>query len=125
MKKILIIFMVILAGCYYDNEEELYPEGLAPCDTTGVTYSGTVLPILQANNCTGCHSGAAPQGNVSLDDHTSIAAAGQVPAGQPGSLYGSISHADGNFPMPKNGNKLSDCDISKIKKWIDEGTPLN
>jgi mono/diheme cytochrome c family protein len=89
-----------------------------------VTYSGAILPILQAN-CIGCHSGAAPQGNVLLEDYNSISAAGQIPAGTYGSLYGVISHASGNSPMPKNGTKLPDCDILKIKKWIDAGTPDN
>jgi mono/diheme cytochrome c family protein len=124
MKKLLMISLVILSACYYDNEEELYPNGSAPCDTTNVTYSGTVFPIIQAN-CIGCHSGAAPQGNVLLEDYNSISAAGQIPEGQYGSLYGVISHASGNSPMPKNGNKLPDCDIQKIKKWIDDGTPNN
>jgi cytochrome c553 len=124
MKKLIILLLVILTACYYDNEEELYPEGSTPCDTTNVTYSGTVLPIIQAN-CIGCHSGGSPQGNVSLEDYNSISAAGQIPAGTYGSLYGVISHASGNSPMPKNGSKLSDCDISKIKKWIDDGTPDN
>ena len=124
MKKILIIFLIILSGCYYDNEEELYPDGSAPCDTSNVTFSGTVFPIIQSN-CFGCHSGAAPQGNVLLEDYNSISAAGQIPSGQYGSIYGAISHASGNSPMPKNGTKLTDCNIQKIKKWIDEGTPDN
>jgi hypothetical protein len=124
MKKLMFIFLIVLAGCYYDNEEELYPEGSTPCDTTSVTFSGTVFPIID-NNCTGCHSSGAPSGNVLLVDHASISAAGQIPVGSYGSLYGVISHASGNSPMPKNGNKLSDCDIRKIKVWIDAGTPDN
>ena len=112
-----------LQGCYYDTEEELYPDG-SPCDTTNVTYSGVVLPVIQ-DNCRNCHSGSAPQGNVLLDSYENIAAAGRKPAGQYGSLYGAISHDPGNSPMPKNGNKLSGCTIEQIKKWIDDGAPNN
>lgn len=124
MKRLLILFLVVLTACYYDNEEELYPEDSTTCDTANVTFSGTVFPIIQ-DNCIICHSGSAPQGNVLLEDHASISAAGQVPAGQYGSLYGAISHASGNSPMPKNGTKLSDCNIRKIKIWIDAATPDN
>jgi len=124
MKKLLIIsLLAILAGCYYDNEEELYPN-VPDCDTTNVTYSGTIWPII-SSNCTSCHSGSAPQGNRHLDDYASISAAALVPAGQPGSLYGAISHHPDNSPMPKNGTKLSDCKIAQVKAWIDAGVPDN
>jgi hypothetical protein len=124
MKKLIIIALVILSGCYYDNEEELYPGGGGDCDTVNVTYSGTVLPII-SDNCKTCHSGGAPQGNVLLEDYASISAAGKITAGQYGSLYGVISHHPDNSPMPKNGTQLSDCKIKQIKAWIDAGTPNN
>jgi hypothetical protein len=124
MKKLLIIFsLATLAGCYYDNEEELYPYEVV-CDTSNVTYSGTVYPIIN-ENCSGCHTGSTPQGNVLLADYQSISAQAAIPAGQYGSLYGAISHNPGNSPMPKNGTKLSDCKISQIKVWIDAGRPNN
>lgn len=125
MKKLItIVLLALLAGCYYDNEEELYPGGNGDCDTTNVTFSGTVLPVIDAN-CKSCHSGGAPQGNVSLDSYASISAAGKIPEGQYGSLYGAINHSQGNSPMPKNGTKLQDCTIRQIKAWIDAGTPDN
>jgi mono/diheme cytochrome c family protein len=125
MKKLIIIsLLAILAGCYYDNEEELYPYQPGNCDTTNVTYSGTIFPVINTN-CISCHSGSAPQGNVLLQDYTTISAAAAIPAGQFGSLYGAISHASGNSPMPKNGTQLSDCTIKQLKKWMDDGTPNN
>jgi hypothetical protein len=124
MKKLLIILsLAILAGCYYDNEEELYPN-VPDCDTTNVTFSGTIYPII-SGNCTGCHSGSAPQGNILLEDYATISAQALIPAGQPGSLYGVISHHPDNSPMPKNGTKLSDCKIKQVKTWIDAGVPDN
>jgi hypothetical protein len=123
MKKLLILALVVLAGCYYDNEEELYPNP-PECDTTNVTYSGTIYPIIE-NNCKFCHGSGSQQGGILLEDYSSISAAAQKPAGQPGSLYGAVSHHPDNYPMPKNGNKLSDCNIKKIEIWISDGTPNN
>jgi hypothetical protein len=42
-----------------------------------------------------------------------------------GKLMGVITHANGFPQMPKGGNKLSDCNIAKIKKWVDAGAPNN
>lgn len=120
----LLVCMISLTSCYYDNEEDLYPGDGQPCDTTNVTFSGTVFPVISAN-CTSCHSGAVPQGNISLVNYATISAQAKIDPGNAGSLYGAISHNPGNSPMPKNGNKLTDCTIMQIKKWIDEGTPNN
>ena len=58
---ILLISVIFLQGCYYDNKDFLDP-GTATCDTTIVTYSASVSPVLTAY-CVGCHSGAnAPLG---------------------------------------------------------------
>lgn len=122
MKKILLITILgsgLIAGCYYDSEDVLNPGG-GTCDTNGVTYSGTVVPLLQANGCLGCHSGGAPSGNISLATYTSVKAVAQN-----GKLYGAINHSPGYSPMPQGGNKMSSCNISKIKAWIDAGSSNN
>ncbi len=82
------------------------------CDTTAVTYSGSVQPILQSL-CTTCHSGNPPQGGIDLSTYASVKA--RVAGG---SLVGVIEHQPGFSPMPKDGNKLSACNIAKIKKWV-------
>ncbi len=114
---------ISLSGCYYDNVEELYPAAPA-CDTTNVTFSGTVKPIID-DYCVTCHSGQAPSGNVRLETYVDISAAGAIPPGTYGSLYGTITHAENNSPMPKGGGKLSGCSIAQIKTWIDNGMPDN
>ena len=124
MKKILIISLVILSSCYYDNSQELYPPGSGNCDTTNYTFSGAVFPIIN-DNCIVCHGGSTPQGNVFLSDYPTISTAANIPPGQYGSLYGAISHNPGNSPMPKNVTQLSDCKILIVKKWIDAGAPDN
>jgi mono/diheme cytochrome c family protein len=89
------------------------------CDTTNVTYSGTIWPIIELN-CFGCHSGAEPSGGILLTDYASI-----TNAANSGKLYGAINHDAGYQPMPKNAPKLSDCKIDQVKIWIEDGTPNN
>ena len=89
------------------------------CDTTNVKYSTHIKPLIQ-NSCQGCHSGVAPSGGIDLATYTGIKAVADN-----GKLYGSISHLTGYSPMPKNGNKLSDCQISMVNIWINSGSPEN
>jgi hypothetical protein len=89
------------------------------CDTSNVKYSVQVKTIIDAN-CKGCHSGSSPQGGIDLSSYDLVKA--QVTANK---LYQSISHTGGVSPMPKGGNKLSDCQIRAVKIWVDAGTPNN
>lgn len=82
------------------------------CDTSNITLSGTVKPILE-NYCTGCHGGSAPSGDISLTNYNGIKA-----SADDGSLLGSVKHANGFVAMPPDANKLTACQISKIEKWI-------
>lgn len=116
---VVLVAIVFLSGCYYDVEEELYPY-TGNCDTTSVSYSASILPILQINGCLGCHTGGAPSGNISLENYISVKAVAQS-----GRLMGSVSHAGGYTPMPQGGNKLSACSINKLRAWIDAGMPEN
>ena len=117
------LFMISLQGCYYDNEEYLYVDS-ANCNTTDMSYSADVWPVINAS-CTGCHGGANPSGNISLENYDQIAASAAISPGNYGSLYGAISHASGNSPMPKNSNMLPACTIARIKAWIDQGIQDN
>lgn len=91
----------------------------ATCDTTGVTFSGTVQPILQAT-CYGCHSSGAPSGNVVLDTYAGVSS-----VVNDGSLLGAIKHQQGFVAMPQGGSKLPDCSIAKIEAWINAGAANN
>jgi uncharacterized membrane protein len=115
--------MSILNSCYYDNEEELYQNiQTAQCDTTNVTYSGTIAPIIQ-QNCYTCHSTTAPSGGVVLDTYTGVAAS--AANGLSSRLWGSINHLSGYSAMPKGGNKLTECELKKIEIWLRAGSPNN
>src|SRR6476620_10443424 len=115
---ILLSCLGLLSGCYYDNKEELYPIVQA-CDTIAVTYSGIVVSIVQ-RNCYSCHGSGNTLGNVNLDGYAKLKTYATN-----GKLAGVIEHLNGFSPMPQGGNKLSDCDISIVNKWIGDGTPDN
>ncbi|MBK9569624.1 MAG: cytochrome c [Chitinophagaceae bacterium] len=89
------------------------------CDTTMFTYSGAVKPIMD-NKCAGCHNPANLGGNIDLSTYNSVKTAALN-----GKLYGSVAHQAGYSPMPKNGAKLSDCEIRQIQKWITAGSQNN
>jgi uncharacterized membrane protein len=93
----------------------------ADCDTTNVTFAASVMPVIESR-CKGCHSGASPQGGIALTNHAQVKATVSN-----GTLWGSITHAGGftAMPYPAGSAKMPDCDIRKIKIWIDAGAPNN
>lgn len=89
------------------------------CNAGLFTYSGFIQPLLQ-KNCVGCHSGTNPAGYLNFTVFSIV----QTLALN-GKLYGSISQMPGYIPMPQSGAKLSDCQITQVKKWVDAGAPQN
>ncbi len=117
---LILIAFLSMEGCYYDNEEDLYPiDPNSICDTVDVSYSVTVKAILEAN-CVSCHTGNFPSGNQLLDNYQSVADIANT-----GKLYGVISHQDRFTAMPPSQVKINACDIDKIKSWIDAGARDN
>lgn len=109
--------IAIQTGCYYDKEEILYPDSV--CDTSIVTYSRSVAPII-SSSCNSCHSGVSPSFGIRLDNYQDLKT--QVDNQK---LAGVINHAAGFSPMPKNAAKLSNCNIAIIMHWIESGAPNN
>ncbi|MFT3909403.1 MAG: hypothetical protein QM737_08270 [Ferruginibacter sp.] len=115
----IMIVAYSLISCKNDKAELLYPPDIIPCDSVNVTYSGTILPILR-DNCYRCHAGnqtVAPFHLDSYADASFVALSGH--------MVGALTHSPGFSPMPKNADKLSDCTIGKIRKWIADGAPNN
>lgn len=133
MKRYFIIFSAIalvsftVIACSKDNEQDVTDNGSnnggsnggSSCDTANVKFSTGVVPILQAN-CYGCHGNGQTSGGVALDNYNTVKTRGLN-----GSLIGVITHAQGFPAMPKNGAKLSDCNINKIRSWINNGALNN
>jgi hypothetical protein len=84
------------------------------CDTSSVTFSGQIWPMMETY-CTGCHSTGNPGGGIVIAGYEDMVAL----AGN-GSLMGSIRYEPGYAKMPTN-QPLSECNISLLQKWIDDG----
>lgn len=124
MKKLILAALVLIfTGCYYENQEELYGKPGGDCDPTMAMYSMDILPILQTN-CYSCHSAAAVAGGDGGGNNFEVFSVLQTLALN-GKLVGSVDHQTGFIPMPQFGNKLSNCDISKIKLWVNSGALNN
>lgn len=131
MKKTILISLACIAitifSCSKSSEDTLEPDpnpgggGNNNCDTTDITYAADIVPILQSN-CYSCHGENTNSGSMGivLEGYDNI-----KPKADNGTLIGVITHAAGFPPMPKDGAKLSECNINKIRAWIDEGAQDN
>ncbi|MFZ2897103.1 MAG: hypothetical protein WA004_00685 [Saprospiraceae bacterium] len=113
----LFFALAFTSACYYDVEEDLYPD--TGCNTEGVTFAGTIQPILQSN-CLSCHNAASQFGGVVLEGYDQV-----MIHVNSGALLGSIRREAAWSPMPQGQPKLADCTIEKIAVWIQNGAPNN
>ncbi|MCS6904506.1 MAG: cytochrome c [Bacteroidia bacterium] len=100
------LIVIILNACSKNNEEEIKPP---TCDTSNVTYSATIRPLFE-QHCTSCHS----SGKINLTDYESTRNLAIR-----GDLMAVISY-NGPKKMPPSG-KLPDCDIARVRTWIEKG----
>jgi mono/diheme cytochrome c family protein len=113
-----VLAIALLPGCYYDKGELVYPQ--KNCDTTAVTYSKSVQPIMQGY-CYACHAGSAVSGSgIKLDTY-----AGLKPYADNGKLMNSILQNGLSSAMPKGAGKMPDCNIATIRTWVRAGAPNN
>ena len=104
-------------SCENQNEEDLF--GITGCDTSTVSWSQDIDPIL-ASRCHHCHYDNSPITPFSLQGYQNVLI--RVNSGQ---LEAAVNHLPGSPQMPQDGPKLPDCELSKINKWIREGAPNN
>lgn len=116
---LLLLALGILAsqGCYYDNEEELYPNSF--CDTANVTYANTIDPIIQGKCAIpGCHvsNGDGTGDFTNFNQFSQLVANGRV--------LRSVKRLPEGIAMPPSG-ALRDCEIRQIELWIAAGAQNN
>lgn len=109
---IILFISITLSGCYFDNEEELY--GIPTCDTTNVSFTADIQPIINAN-CVSCHTAG---GSAPGDFTTYVGIKSKVDNGS----FNNRVLVQKN--MPPSG-PLSTCEQTKIQKWIDNGALNN
>ena len=98
------------------NTTNCPPKG---CDTTNFSFAAVIQPILNSH-CRGCHNTNLPSAGYNYDSYQGV-----VAAIQSGRFLGAIKHQQGYNAMPQGGNKLQDCEIRQIEKWIASGFPDN
>jgi hypothetical protein len=121
---IFLFFVSFMTSCYYDNQERLYPvvDSSTTCDTTNVTLSQSVMPVLQSR-CLSCHGNSTANGlgsGVNLQTYGKL-----ILWVNNGKLEGSINHTRGYVAMPQGSSKIDDCSINKITAWINRGALNN
>ncbi|SHN46026.1 cytochrome c [Chitinophaga sp. CF418] len=133
MKKVLfplfaiaIAFTTTIVSCSKDNEQDITNNPNPPdgggnnsCDTANMKYTANILPIISAS-CYSCHGNGNVSGGVSLGNYAGVKA--QV---DNGNLLHVVNHDAGYPAMPQGGSKLSDCNINKIRSWINHGALNN
>lgn len=108
-----LILLFIGMSCETTSKEILIEN---PCKTENILFTTDVIPILEAK-CYYCHDkGVASSGGFNMAEFSEI----QTRA-LSGKISGVINHADGFPKMPYGDDKLSDCNISIIEVWIDNG----
>ena len=115
-----ILAVFFISSCTSENKDHLVPPG---CKTDSadyqVSYKNDISPIL-ADNCYGCHGNGndAGSGGINLQDTTTLNK--YINDGQ---LIANITHKSKNPMPPPPAQMLSDCDISLIEVWIQQGAP--
>jgi len=120
-----IIFFVLIfyffASCTFQNEEEYFGEPV--CDSTQVNRD-TIhvyyddLAYIFTGICSQCHSTAFTNSpGILMDSYENVKTSVNT-----GKVLPAIKH-EGRVNMPYLQPKLSDCEIQKIAKWIENGMP--
>lgn len=90
------------------------------CTFGTLSYSTDIKPIIDAKCTGGCHSSTKLDGGYDLSAYEGLKSAVDNEA-----LYASITATLAASRMPKDGDALPDCDVKKIKAWIDAGALKN
>jgi len=122
IKVTIIIFLIkLFASCTMQNEEEYFGEPV--CDSLTVNRDDLVvyyedLTYVFTGICLPCHNSQLTyRPGILMDSYEDV-----VKSVETGKVLPAIKH-DGYYKMPYNQAKLSDCEIQKIAKWIENGMP--
>ena len=114
---LLILFSNFFQACYYDSEEDLLAGSI--CDTTTVSYTNDIDPILN-DFCYVCHSIA--NADISGDGYILETYDELLSSTNGDDLINVIDWVTGGpANMPKSGSQLPSCERAKIRKWVTQG----
>lgn len=111
LSTIIFLNIIVISSCYYDKEEQLYPNSVDTDCNKPLTYTNGIKTLIDANCAsTGCHvtGGTSPD----LSNFTSVTA----------NVTKIIARAitQKNMPAPSG---MSTCNITKLDNWIKAGMP--
>lgn len=135
--RLLLLSSFLLVGCRSteDSDPETRPGGWSPLEPDAISQASKgkvdfkthVKPILKAK-CTVCHSTSHPAAGLNLTKKESAFANGPkgplIVPGQPNAsiLVKNITASHGSVNvMPRVGNRITDQEITILKRWIEQG----
>lgn len=100
---------------------------LAAADDS-LDFTHEIVPVLR-KHCAKCHTGARKQGGFSFDTRKRLIQGGETgPAVQVGNSSKSaiierVTSHDADVQMPPEGPRLTDSEVTLLRRWIDSGLP--
>lgn len=114
---VLLFLGVFITGCYYDKEEELYPNSGSTTSTTtpvAASYKNDIQPLMTSNCATpGCHVSGAQ--TPDLSSYTGVFGSRAIVKDRANNAAN---------PMPSSG-LMSVANRNLLNSWIDAGAPNN
>ena len=104
------------------------PATMPPASLAPVSFEQDIHPLL-ASRCFACHGGDRAQGRFSMATREAIldggASGSAVELGDSAKSYliELVAGLDPDLPMPPDGPPLSDEEVGKLRRWIDDGLP--
>jgi hypothetical protein len=111
---IAVLGITFLNGCFYDNKEDLYKDFPQDCNTTGLTYTQDISPLI-SQNCLGCHSTAGGFFPV-------LETLQQMRANEVEVTFRITKSIGDPLVMPKGG-PMQKCSVDQILTWYADGAP--
>lgn len=116
---VLAILPMLFLGCTYERYKDLSDDANQKKEIDVVTFAVIQRFIIEVENCTGCHSGAAPAAGLNLGVYEAILDKDGIVLpenAEDSRLYQAL---DSGF-MPPSG-KLNQERIDLVKEWIEQG----
>jgi len=89
---------------------------VSSCDSNSFSFSKNISGII-STNCLGCHRSPNPSGGVDLNGYDAVKSSAQS-----GILLHALKGTNGYVIMPPYPTTpISDCQITQINKWINNG----
>ena len=124
MKYLLFVLLFLfLFACKHN--ETITPSSVANneifCDTTVVSYSKDVMPVLK-QYCYACHAGSAAINGYNFADFNNI----QILALDTFHYIPNVIDTNSHLRMPPKGYPIPDkCSINKMRAWVNSGAKNN